>query len=161
MLSKTIVKICSIVFTSHVVLGIVPIIQPFTFPNMLIEGDSTKLLCAVLKGDKPLNFKWFKDGNEIVTNSNVEILILQDSSILTIHHLNAENSGNYTCVVSNAMGVTNYTTKITVRAEPKWVLEPKDMESTLGSAITIECSASGFPFPNIIWKKLIGELFII
>lgn len=41
---------------------------------------------------------------------------------------------------------------------PKWILEPVDSSVTRGQSLSIDCSASGYPMPRVIWTKANGQL---
>jgi hypothetical protein len=40
---------------------------------------------------------------------------------------------------------------------PKWVTEPRNAFAILGSSLSVDCLADGFPAPNISWKRSHGE----
>ncbi|XP_022238522.1 Down syndrome cell adhesion molecule homolog isoform X15 [Limulus polyphemus] len=47
-----------------------------------------------------------------------------------------------------------FSSYLEVTAPLKWVNEPKDSSSTVGSFVKIECQASGYPTPQTTWKAL-------
>lgn len=40
---------------------------------------------------------------------------------------------------------------------PRWILEPTDKAFAQGSNAKVECKSDGFPKPQIVWKKAVGE----
>lgn len=94
-----------------------PVVSPFMFPPALKEGERSSTICSIKSGDKPIQFKWKKDGQDIVESSNIETQSVKDSSILFIESVSAKNSGNYTCIVSNAYGSDKFTAVLTVSGE--------------------------------------------
>lgn len=46
-------------------------------------------------------------------------------------------------------------------APPTWVKEPEDAEVIEREKIIIECSAHGFPVPEITWRKISKKNFYI
>ncbi|XP_023225216.1 CAVP-target protein-like [Centruroides sculpturatus] len=132
----------------------VPKIQPFNFPPNLSVGQKTKFLCTLVEGADPVNFRWFKDGQEITSNKNIEITYHKDMSILLINSININDAGNYTCTASNNFGSTNHTSLLAVEAPPRWLMEPQDIDVKVGVSIQIECFAAGYPTPKIVWKKI-------
>lgn len=38
-------------------------------------------------------------------------------------------------------------------ATPQWRTEPKDVSVSAGHSLRVECSATGFPTPNVSWRK--------
>lgn len=78
-------------------------VQPFMFPNDLIEGSRVTATCSlktVLGGSR---FKWLKDGGSLERNSNSRISVRTeaDFSMITIDPVRQEDSGNYTCTVTS------------------------------------------------------------
>lgn len=84
------------------------------FPPALKEGESISVVCSVRSGDKPVQFQWKKDGQEIVQNSNIGMQTVKDTSLLIIESVTAKSSGNYTCMVSNKFGSDHFTAPLTV-----------------------------------------------
>ncbi|XP_023225164.1 Down syndrome cell adhesion molecule-like [Centruroides sculpturatus] len=135
-----------------------PKIQPFNFPPNLSVGQSTKFLCTLVEGAHPVSFRWFKDGQEITGNKNIEITKLRDISILIFNNINIEDAGNYTCIASNKFGSVNHTSLLAVEAPPRWISEPQDIDITSGNSIKIKCSATGFPIPKVSWRRMNGNV---
>lgn len=40
---------------------------------------------------------------------------------------------------------------------PRWIIEPKDESAVLGTSLSIQCKAEGFPSPILQWKQSLGE----
>lgn len=72
-------------------------------------------MCSVIRGQTPLTFKWFKNGNLIdkSTKKNTH----DKFSALTIDPVKATSAGNYTCVVSNSVGSSSYSSLLVVKCE--------------------------------------------
>lgn len=132
----------------------IPNIQPFNFPPNLSIGQSTKFFCTLVEGAHPVTFRWYKNGQEITGNKNIEITKLRDISILIFNNINIDDAGNYTCTVSNKFGSVNHTSLLAVEAPPTWISEPQDIDTTVGNPLKIECSATGFPMPKMSWKRI-------
>lgn len=65
-------------------------------------GDRASITCSVVKGDTPLAITWQKDGRALDPAHRVQVTqVDQYNSILVIENLQADHSGNYSCVVSN------------------------------------------------------------
>ncbi|GFT08373.1 titin [Nephila pilipes] len=96
-----------------------PRINPFHFSGELNEGLRTMVMCGIIDGDRPFEFKWFKDGDPLLLKRDhfsVESLN-EFTSILTIENLNADSNGNYTCRVSNAAGSDEKSDVLTMKGE--------------------------------------------
>ncbi|KAH9380974.1 hypothetical protein HPB48_021080 [Haemaphysalis longicornis] len=137
-----------------------PRITPFSFASRLVAGQRATITCAIYEGDQPLTFVWLKDGTVISKGSqNVETSEGAGYSTLTISPLSLQNSGNYTCVVSNAAGSDSTSSSLTVHAAPRWIQAPKDVVVSVGDSVSMSCAAEGHPTPTILWSKN-GEQFI-
>lgn len=82
-----------------------PKIKAFHFSSDLESGMRAVVMCAVIGGDPPFSFSWFKDGISIAGSNSISIKSLDEyTSTLTITKLGPESNGNYTCKVSNKAG---------------------------------------------------------
>lgn len=84
------------------------------FPPALREGERGSATCTIRSGDRPLEFQWKKDGQDVSEISNVKIQSIPDSSVLVIESVTSKSSGNYTCIVKNAYGADQFTAILTV-----------------------------------------------
>lgn len=68
-------------------------------------GKRTAVTCAVVDGDSPFTFSWFKDGENIREDLEYFSIVNGEySSMLTLSKLGAHSNGNYTCKVINSFG---------------------------------------------------------
>jgi len=99
-----------------------PRIIPFGFGEEPLNfGDTAQLQCLVsANADLPVQFTWSFHGTEVVKNKKqdegtMQIMKLSPkSSLLIIESLKANDSGNYTCRATNAIGSHEYTTTLVV-----------------------------------------------
>ncbi|GBM75398.1 Hemicentin-1 [Araneus ventricosus] len=133
-----------------------PKVQKFYFPDLVVTGQRTSAHCTAVSGTPPMNFKWLKDGQIIKPVQKFSIRSGADYSILFIESVDLTTSGNYTCELTSSVGVDKYTTELQVKEPPMWLKEPKDVYISAGENISIECSATGFPAPNVTWMKSSG-----
>ncbi|GFT23978.1 titin, partial [Nephila pilipes] len=135
-----------------------PKIQSFSFPENVVEGNMVSVTCIGATKTKPINFNWLKDNHEISTSEeNIRISTVNEVSVLIIDPVTPENSGNYTCSATNLMGNDKFTTSLKVKASPKWLEQPNDLITTVGTTVTVRCLASGSPEPKIQWAKKDGS----
>ncbi|XP_064487525.1 cell adhesion molecule Dscam2-like [Ornithodoros turicata] len=135
-----------------------PKIIPFTFPKNLLVGEHFSVACAIASGEKPFRFVWLKDGTTLRPGKDVQIAgVSEYSTTLAIQNLALENSGNYTCVVSNAAGTMSYSEALEIKAPPAWIQEPKDTTVTAGQSVELRCEGKGFPRPTVTWRRTDGE----
>ena len=81
-------------------------------------GSSLVLLCNSIKGTKPLEFKWFKDGHEIFDMKNdyrYSIEKKNSFSQLTVNDVSINDSGNYSCLVTNKFGLDSQWSQFNVK----------------------------------------------
>ncbi|XP_055318402.1 cell adhesion molecule Dscam2 isoform X26 [Sitodiplosis mosellana] len=137
---------------------VIPSIIPFSYDEIVNVGDAFNLFCQISKGDKPIVIKWnfrgFDDSRDIQINTK---RISDKSSLLSISNATASHSGTYTCMATNNVGSSSYSTNITVNVPPRWILEPTDKAFAQGSNAKVECKSDGFPKPQIVWKKAVGD----
>lgn len=91
-----------------------PVVAPFMFPPALREGERGSAICTIRSGDRPLEFQWKKDGQDVSEISNIKIQSIPDSSYLVIESVTSKSSGNYTCIVKNSYGADQFTAILTV-----------------------------------------------
>lgn len=59
---------------------------------------------AMVKGSTPLQIKWFKDSQELLSGANRSVWKDDTSSVLELFSARMSDSGNYTCQISNDVG---------------------------------------------------------
>ncbi|GFX61415.1 down syndrome cell adhesion molecule-like protein 1 homolog [Trichonephila clavipes] len=103
-----------------------PIIKPFHFSGELREGIRTMVMCGIVEGDLPFEFKWFKDGNPLSPEKgHISIEPFNEfTSILTIERLNANSNGNYTCRVTNSAGSDEKSDALTMKGLKPPIVNP-------------------------------------
>lgn len=79
-------------------------------------GDSTSVQCTVNNGDPPFIISWFLNGEPVEGDKNILITpVGKRSSALNIEYVEEDHAGNYTCVVRNAAGHVNHTSRLIVK----------------------------------------------
>lgn len=90
-------------------------IEPFSFPKSLREGQRASALCTVSSGDLPFKIRWFKDGRPIPDNIGVRSNEVADySSTLLFESSALHHRGNYTCVAENDAGTVSHTATMVI-----------------------------------------------
>ncbi|GIY67330.1 titin [Caerostris darwini] len=130
-----------------------PKIQRFQFPDKLKVNEKAGVTCMLRSGKPPYIFRWLKDNKELISQDNVAIQTGESFSTLLIDPITHTSAGNYTCLVKISAGVYSYSSTLTVIAAPSWKDEPFDVETVVGEMVSMKCSASGYPRPEIIWSK--------
>ena len=85
---------------------------------------------------------------------------MEVTSELKLTNLTHRDIGAYQCIVENLYGAT-YSVKaeIQVYVFPQFVLTPEDKTVQGGTAVSLKCSATGVPKPDISWQKDSGSDF--
>ncbi|XP_029175729.1 Down syndrome cell adhesion molecule-like protein Dscam2 isoform X15 [Nylanderia fulva] len=146
--------------TLEVQVMVAPQIAPFEIAEEPANwGDSISVVCAILKGDLPIEIMWALNGEPIRPDrSDINILATtRKNSILSIESVAARHAGEYTCSASNKAGATSHSTTLAVNVPPRWILEPTDKAFAQGSDARVECKADGFPKPQVTWKRAAGD----
>ena len=95
----------------------VPKISPFSFPQRLATGSKATVTCTTSSGSAPLSFMWLKDGQELQSHSDIEILSSKSSSFFEITKIQEHHDGKYTCKVSNRFGSDSFTAPLEIECE--------------------------------------------
>ncbi|XP_035731503.1 Down syndrome cell adhesion molecule-like protein Dscam2 isoform X30 [Vespa mandarinia] len=146
--------------TLEVQVMVSPEIAPFDIAEKPANwGDSISVVCAIVKGDVPIEISWALNGEPIGPDrSDINILATtRKNSILSIESVAARHAGEYTCSASNKAGGTSHSSTLVVNVPPRWILEPTDKAFAQGSDARVECKADGFPKPQITWKRAAGD----
>lgn len=97
-----------------------PEISPLSFDSDIEAGREVQLLCYVPKGDLPIDFHWYFNGQEMTLRSDINTVKLGSrSSVLTITETDHSHSGMYTCAASNAMGMHKSSASLVVHGSHK------------------------------------------
>lgn len=89
------------------------------------EGANLTQVCMLESGDKAnLDFKWFKNSKEIWTSKDGDKIKFEkpkqteaDYYLIRIYNLTSDDSGNYTCQVSNSHGIDKTSSILKVRSK--------------------------------------------
>ncbi|XP_035706898.1 Down syndrome cell adhesion molecule-like protein Dscam2 [Folsomia candida] len=144
----------------HLRVVVPPKLMPFQFMNTVLrEGMRAAVSCQLLEGDRPIDLVWEFEGKTIsggVANGITIRVPDEYSSTLVIDSLSSVHNGKYTCIAENSAGREHYSSELTVQIPPKWILEPRDVNVSVGHSLSLQCRAEGHPTPAITWKRAIG-----
>ncbi|XP_026536209.1 limbic system-associated membrane protein [Notechis scutatus] len=74
--------------------------------NVSATGRPVSLKCAASAVPTP-DFEWYRDDTRINSANGLEIRSIGSQSFLTVTNVTEEHYGNYTCVATNKLGITN------------------------------------------------------
>uniref|UniRef100_A0A146LAE3 Hemicentin-1 n=1 Tax=Lygus hesperus TaxID=30085 RepID=A0A146LAE3_LYGHE len=129
------------------------------FNEYFRKGDRISLICRADKGIPVVSLSWYDNYGVVEPDSaiftNKRVTQRRDGSLeLLINDANKQDSGTYTCFGRNDAGrdskpaVLQYVEKPIVEAR-----EPR-VQALTGERLTLECSCTGFPTPNITWSRM-------
>ncbi|CAH1132457.1 unnamed protein product [Ceutorhynchus assimilis] len=111
-------------------------------------GGSAEFRCMVsTKQDSPHMITWYKDGRQLPSTGR------GPSETLIVNNVGREDRGMYQCVVRRTEGDTAQASAELQLGDAPPVLLYSFIEQTLqpGPAVSLKCSASGNPTPQISW----------
>lgn len=129
-------------------------LQPFNFPSKVVNGNTVTVTCTTISSTANVNFRWLKDGKEIVESSKTKIVHHSLFSTLVIGPTSREDGGNYTCVGNKGEDVDSHSQQLDILAPPEWLVEPQDVKLHQGGNVTVICEATGNPTPAVKWTFL-------
>ena len=94
-----------------------PVLQEILVPRKLVENQTIRLNCDLIKGAKPIRFSWYLDDEPIRESERLEIENRRDSSSLMIKGLSVDSVGRYKCVGANDRGSDQQTVAVYVNSK--------------------------------------------
>ncbi|CAF0970344.1 unnamed protein product, partial [Didymodactylos carnosus] len=120
------------------------LIQSVTDRVMTMEHLDEQFMCQVDANPNPTTIYWILNNTSIISREE----------ILYFHHLNSEQSGNYTCVAENILGKVHRSIYIVVQYAPRVQSIDKILKVNRSDQVILRCSAKSYPNPyEIIWYK--------
>ena len=72
---------------------------------------------CMASGSPPLVFRWTKDGQELLSDSRLNIRSDAEYSTVEIRKPQPDDRGNYTCFASNGFGSDSYSALLKIKRE--------------------------------------------
>lgn len=146
-----------------------PVIQQEKLENIsLPPGLSIHIHCSAKAAPLP-SVRWvLGDGSHIRPSQFLRgNLFVFPNGTLYIRNLAPKDSGRYECVAANLVGTARRTVQLTVRRAAANAritgTSPQRTNVHYGGTLRLDCSASGDPWPRILWrlpsKRMIDSLF--
>lgn len=146
-----------------------PVIHQDKAENIsLPPGLSIHIHCSA-RAAPPPTVRWLlSDGSQVRPSQFVRgNLFVFPNGTLYIRNLAPKDSGRYECVAANLVGTARRTVQLTVqRAAANARItgtSPRRTDVRYGGTLRLDCSASGDPWPRILWrlpsKRMMDALF--
>ena len=110
--------------------------------NVVNFSEDVNLTCSARGGPNNV-YEWLRNGMNTTIRSQ---------PTLSLSLVDASDGGEYTCVVSNAAGISN--ASLTLYIRPYIVTHPQQILATVPESVSFTCKALGFPAPNYRWDKI-------
>ncbi|NXA36059.1 MXRA5 protein, partial [Eudromia elegans] len=145
-----------------------PIIQQDKQENISLPyGSSVNIHCSAKAAPFP-SIRWVLfDGTQIRPSQFVNgNLFVFPNGTLYIRNVSPKDSGTYECIAANMVGAARRVVQLHVRKQASNAKitgsSPQRTDVTYGSVLRLDCSASGDPWPRILWrlpsKRMIDSL---
>ncbi|NWU45138.1 MXRA5 protein, partial [Hylia prasina] len=145
-----------------------PIIQQDKQENISLPlGSSINIHCTAKAAPSP-NIRWVVfDGTQIRPSQFVNgNLFVFPNGTLYIRNVSPKDSGTYECIAANMVGAARRTVQLHVKKHTSNARitgsSPQRTDVTYGGILHLDCSASGDPWPRILWrlpsKRMIDSL---
>ncbi|XP_029346662.1 obscurin isoform X6 [Acyrthosiphon pisum] len=117
-----------------------------------LEGDYVSLSVRV-EGDPPPQVKWyFEDKLLIADKTHIKINAVEDVHTLLISNLTREDSGKYTCEISNEFGKNTSEGKLLVKCPPIFETPLTDTKAVEGDTnVEFTVKLNSYPKSSIQW----------
>ncbi|NXR20812.1 MXRA5 protein, partial [Cinclus mexicanus] len=145
-----------------------PIIQQEKQENISLPlGSSINIHCTAKAAPSP-SIRWVVfDGMQIRPSQFVNgNLFVFPNGTLYIRNVSPKDSGTYECIAANMVGAARRTVQLHVKKHASNAKitgsSPQRTDVTYGGILHLDCSASGDPWPRILWrlpsKRMIDSL---
>uniref|UniRef100_A0A8C4IR13 Neuronal cell adhesion molecule a n=1 Tax=Dicentrarchus labrax TaxID=13489 RepID=A0A8C4IR13_DICLA len=134
-----------------------------TPPNrvyQVITNNPALLHCASFGSPIP-TITWFKDSQTSVKNGDP--YVIHENGTLEIHVAQPLNSGKYTCIATNNLGIKENHVYLEVKEPTRILKQPEYKVVQRGMSAEFECKVKHDPslIPTMTWLKDNGELFVV
>ncbi|XP_044199445.1 neuronal cell adhesion molecule a isoform X6 [Thunnus albacares] len=131
-----------------------------TPPNrvyQVITNNPALLHCASFGSPIP-TITWFKDSQTSIKNDDP--YVIHENGTLEIHVAQPLNSGKYTCIATNNLGIKENHVFLEVKEPTRILQQPEYKVVQRGMSAMFECKVKHDPslIPTMIWLKDNGEL---
>lgn len=132
----------------------------FTKPLQDVEvpGDTDARFDVQVTGSPKPKVSWLRDGIDLRESDRIIMKEEEDNSYsLTIKNTKQSDEAVYSCSASNEMGEAqdqaSLTVKMAEKQEKPRITGLRDIETEIDSSVDFSAKVSGYPVPEVVWKK--------
>ncbi|XP_058246105.1 hemicentin-1 isoform X2 [Hemibagrus wyckioides] len=140
----------------HIALSVqeAPEIKNMVKEVKVLLNQEVLLICDVHGFPKP-SVTWLKEGVPMATGEH--LVVLSDGS-LRLSQVTRSDAGTYSCLAQNAAGSTEGKTELILQVPPVISVPHDAYTLSVGQSVSVPCSATGQPKPELQWQKLGGSV---
>ncbi|XP_070569686.1 obscurin-like isoform X2 [Ptychodera flava] len=127
----------------------------------VVEGDLVRFDCKVTGTPMP-DITWCKDGHVLSIYGGHHRFFTDDNGVcaMVIPQTTLHDNGEYSCSAANFVGKVSCSASLLVKEKVELPPEPsppdftstfKDLTIVEGSTISLQCTVSGYPEPDVMW----------
>uniref|UniRef100_A0A2K6UV43 Hemicentin-2 n=1 Tax=Saimiri boliviensis boliviensis TaxID=39432 RepID=A0A2K6UV43_SAIBB len=118
-----------------------------------VAGENASLPCPARGTPKP-QVTWRKGPSSEPLRGRPGVAVLEEGSLF-LASISPMDSGDYECQATNEVGSSSRRAKLVVYVPPSIREDGRkaNVSGMAGQSLTLECDASGFPVPEIVWLK--------
>ncbi|KAM3610035.1 uncharacterized protein V6R79_024330 [Siganus canaliculatus] len=133
------------------------VLTPANKVYQVIKNHRALIDCASFGSPIP-KITWFKDSRSSTLDGDP--YILHNNGTLEVHVAQTHNSGKYTCVASNSLGIFENHVYLEVKEPTRILKQPEYKVVQRGRSVVFECKVKHDPSlsPTMTWLKDDGEL---
>ncbi|XP_071008644.1 neuronal cell adhesion molecule-like isoform X8 [Oncorhynchus clarkii lewisi] len=133
------------------------VLTPANKVYQVIRNSRALLDCSSFGSPIP-KITWFKDSRSSTLDGDP--YVLHENGTLEIHVAQALNSGKYTCVARNSLGISENHVYLEVKEPTRILKQPEYMVVQRNRNVVFECKVKHDPslIPTMTWVKDNGEL---
>nr|XP_037280563.1 Down syndrome cell adhesion molecule-like protein Dscam2 [Rhipicephalus microplus] len=131
-------------------------VQPFTFPQNVVEGSRVSATCSLMSISDGTRFRWMKNGKQISDDpqGRVKTRTEADFSMITIGAVRQEDSGNYSCTAVSKGKSDTYSASLNVYGRINVVPFYIPDKVMLGDTVKVVCYTNTEQTPlSFKWMK--------
>jgi len=132
-----------------------PSITKHPIDMAIMEHENGTFRCDADGYPKP-RISWLHRGLQI--NSNHTRFKMINETHLYIANATYNDRGEISCVARNCMGTAKAEAKLEILVPPTAYINSTQVLSYEGNNLSVSCIVFGFPWPNITWTKVAGQM---